>query len=97
MGAWLLGITGVAIAGGGGVLTYLSQKKFSDVEKKYDPSQEKTGKNLAIGAGICYGVGGAALLTAIILGATGGSSSGQAALVPAVGPGVAGATLSGSF
>lgn len=97
VGAWLLGITGVAIAGTGGVLTYLSQSKFDKVETKYDPSQEKTGKNLAIGAGVCYGVGGAALLTAIILGATGGSSSGQTALAPAVGPGVAGATLSGRF
>jgi hypothetical protein len=95
--AWVLGITGAAIAGTGGVLTYLSQDKFDKVEAKYDPSQEKTGKNLAIGAGVCYGVGGAAIVTAIIVGATGGSSSGHAALAPAVGPGVAGATLSGSF
>ncbi len=97
VGAWVLGIGGAAIAGVGGVLTYLSQDKFDKVEKKYNASDEKSGKNLAIGAGVCYGVGGAAIVTAIVLGLTGGSSSGHAALAPAVGPGVAGATLSGSF
>ena len=94
--AWLIGITGVGALATGGLFTYLALDKFSKVESKYDPSMEKTGKNYAIGAGVCYGIGGAALVTAIILGATGGSS-GPVALAPAVGPGIAGATLSGSF
>jgi len=94
--AWFLGITGVGALAAGGVFTYLALDKFSKVEKKYDPDQETTGKKYATASGIFYGVGGAALVTAIIIGATGGSS-GQVALAPAVGPGVAGATLSGSF
>ena len=94
--AWLIGITGVGALVAGGIFTFKSQDDFKKVETKYDPSLEKQGKNYAVGAGICYGVGGAAILGAIILGVTGGSS-GQVALAPAVGPGVAGATLSGSF
>jgi hypothetical protein len=94
--AWLIGITGVGALAAGGVFTYLALDKFDKVETKYDPAQEKSGKNYVTASGICYGIGGAAIVTAIIIGVTGGSS-GQVALAPAVGPGVAGATLSGSF
>jgi|GEM_PF-3451495 len=94
--AWIIGIAGVGALATGGFLTYKSLDDFSKVQKKYDPSLEKQGKNYAVGAGICYGVGAAALVTAIIVGVTGGSS-GAVALAPAVGPELAGATLSGSF
>jgi hypothetical protein len=96
VGAWLLGIAGVGVLGGGGYLSYLAMDRFNQIEKKYDPDKEKQAKNYVIGAGVCYGVGGAVLLTAIIIGATGGSS-GQVALAPTVGPGMAGAALGGSF
>jgi hypothetical protein len=96
VGAWVLGIAGVGALATGGVLTYLALDKFSKVESKYDPSLEKSGKSLAVGAGVCYAIGGVALVSGIILGVTGGSS-GAVALAPAVGPGSAGATLSGSF
>jgi hypothetical protein len=94
--AWLIGITGVGALAAGGVFTYMAHTKAVDLGSKYDPAKDTQRKNYAIGAGVCYGVGGAALLTAIIIGATGGSS-GQVALAPAVGPGIAGATLNGSF
>ncbi len=94
--AWLIGITGVGALAAGGVFVYMAHKKAGDLASKYDPSQDSQRKNYAIGSGVCFGVGGAALITAIIIGATGGSS-GQVALAPAVGPGSAGAILSGSF
>jgi hypothetical protein len=94
--AWLIGIAGVGLVATGGFFTYKSLDDFKKTETKYDPSLEKQGKNYAIGSGVCYGVGAAAIVTAIIIGATGGSSS-PVALAPAVGPGIAGATLSGTF
>jgi hypothetical protein len=94
--AWLIGIAGVGLVATGGFFTYKSLDDFKKTETKYDPSLEKQGKNYAIGSGVCYGVGAAAIVTAIIIGATGGSS-GPVALAPAVGPGIAGATLSGTF
>src|ERR1039457_3878564 len=75
----------------------LALDRFSKVEKKYDPATEKQGKEFATLQWVCYGSGGALLTTGIIVGASGGSSSSAVALVPAVGPGLAGATLSGSF
>jgi hypothetical protein len=94
--AWLLGIAGLGTAGVGGYFTYKAHSKAKDLEEKYDPSVEDERKKAVIGSGVCYGIGGALLLTGIIVGATGGSSSGVA-LAPAAGPGVAGAALSGSF
>lgn len=94
--AWMLGIVGVGGLGGGGYLTYLAKQRFDDVEVKYDRDKESQGKRYVIGAGICYGAGGALLLTAIIVGATGGSA-GPVALAPVVGPSMAGASLGGSF
>jgi hypothetical protein len=94
--AWLIGIAGVGAVGAGGYFAYMALDRFSKIQKKYDPSLEKEGKNDRLASGILFGVGGAAVLTAIIIGATGGSS-GPVALAPAVGPGVAGAMLSGSF
>jgi len=94
--AWLIGIAGVGAIGAGGYFAYMASDRFSKIQKKYDPSLEKEGKNDRLASGILLGAGGAAVLTAIIIGATGGSS-GPVALAPAVGPGVAGAMLSGSF
>jgi hypothetical protein len=94
--AWLLAIAGLGTAGAGGYFTYRAHSKAKDLEKKYSPSVEDERKKAVIYSGVCYGVGGALVLTGIIVGATGGSSSGVA-LAPAIGPGTAGATLSGSF
>jgi hypothetical protein len=94
--AWLLGIAGVGTMGLGGYFTYTAYSNAQDLEKKYDPAKEDKRKNAVVLSGVCFGIGGAALVTAIIIGATGGSS-GQVALAPAVGPGMAGATLGGSF
>ena len=95
--AWILGIVGVGGVAAGGLFTALTLDRFSKVQKKYDPSLEKQGKEFATLQWVCYGSGAALLTTAIIVGASGGSPSPLAALAPAVGPGMAGATLGGSF
>jgi hypothetical protein len=95
--AWILGVTGVGGIAAGGVFTALALNKFSTVQKKYDPAAERQGKEFATLQWVCYGAGAALLTTAVIVGATGRSSSPAVALGPAVGPGIAGATLSGSF
>jgi hypothetical protein len=95
--AWILGITGVGAIAVGGLCTFKAIDDFSKVEKKYDPSVEDEGKKFATAQWVGYGVGGALLITAIIVGASGDSSSSGVALVPTAGPGTAGATLSGTF
>jgi len=95
--AWVLGGVGVAALATGGVFTGLALKDFSDIEKKYDRGKESQGKTYAAVQWVGYGVGGAAIVTAVILLATGKDASQSVALAPTVGPGIAGAALSGSF
>lgn len=95
--AWILGITGVGAVGVGAVCTFKALDDFSKVEKKYDPTLEDEGKKFATAQWVGYGVGGALLVTAIIVGSSGGASVSGVALAPAVGPGTAGATLAGAF
>jgi hypothetical protein len=95
--AWILGITGVGGLAAGGVFTALALDRFSKVQRKYDPTLEKQGKDFAIYQWIGYGSGAALLTIAIIVGSGGSSSPPAVALSPVVGPGAAGATLSGSF
>jgi predicted outer membrane lipoprotein len=95
--AWILGITGVGGLAAGGVFTALALDRFSKVQRKYDPTLEKQGKDFAIYQWIGYGSGGVLLTTAILVGAGGTSSPPAVALSPVLGPGAAGATLSGSF
>ena len=95
--AWLIGLASVGTAAAGGFFTAKGLDDFSKVETKYDPTLEKQGKD-AINAGwICYGVGAAGLITALIIGSSGGGSSPGVALAPAVGPGTAGAVVGGRF
>lgn len=95
--AWVLGGVGVAGLVFGGVFTYLASSNFSDVEKKYDPGKYSDGKRDSTLQFVFYGVGGAAIVTAIILLATGQDAPRSVALAPAVGPNMAGAALSGTF
>jgi tetratricopeptide (TPR) repeat protein len=95
--AWVLGGVGVAALAAGGVFTGLALKDFSDIEKKYDRGKESQGKTYATLQWVGYGVGGAAVVTAVILLATGRDAPKSVALAPTVGPGIAGAVLSGSF
>ena len=94
---WILALAGVGGIAAGGIFTALTLDRFSKVQKKYDPAVEKEGKRFAIYQWVGYGSGAALLTTAIIVGASGGSSMPRVAVAPAVGPGVAGAALSGSF
>jgi surface antigen len=95
--AWVLGGVGVAALVSGGVCTLMATSRFSDVEKKYDPGKESDGKAFATAQWIGYGVGAAAVTTAVILAVTAKNASGTVALAPTVGPGQAGAALSGRF
>jgi hypothetical protein len=81
----------------GGYFAYKAVDNFSKVEKKYDPSLESEGKTDRKAAWILGGAGAAALTIAIIVGASGDSSSSAVALAPIVGSGAAGASLSGRF
>jgi len=94
--AWILGIVGVGGIAAGGFFTALTLDRFHKVQTKYDPAVEKEGKKFAVLQWVCYGSGAALLTTAIIVGSGGGSQP-RVALAPAVGPGLAGASLSGSF
>jgi hypothetical protein len=95
--AWVLGLTGATAVGIGALCTLKALDDFSKVQKKYDPALEDEGKRLAVAQWIGYGVGGALLVTAIVVGTSGGGSSSGVALAPVVGPGSAGATLAGTF
>jgi hypothetical protein len=95
--AWILGIAGVGAAGVGVYFAVKAKDDFSKVETKYDPSLEKEGKNASIAAWVLCGAGAAAVVTGLIVGFSGGSSSSSVALAPVMGPGTAGATLGGSF
>ena len=95
--AWVLGGVGVAALATGGVFSYLASTNFSDIEHKYDPGKESRGKTYATLQWVGYGVGGAAIATAAILFATGADAPKSVVLAPAVGPGLAGATLGGRF
>lgn len=95
--AWILGGVGVAALVTGGVCTLMATSRFSDVEKKYDPGKERDGKTFATVQWIGYGVGAAAVTTAVILAVTGKRSSGSVALAPAVVSGQAGAVVGGRF
>jgi hypothetical protein len=94
--AWILGVVGLGSAIAGTYCTVMALDRYSKVEKKYDPSVEKEGNTFAKAQWVGYGVGAALITTAIIVGASGGGSSGIA-FAPAVGPGGAGAVMSGSF
>jgi len=94
---WILGIGGLTAISVGALCTFKALDDFSKVQKKYDPALEDEGKKFAAAQWVGYGVGGALLVTAIIVGASGGGSSPGVALAPAIGPGSAGATLAGTF
>ena len=93
----MLGGVGVAALATGGVFSYLASSDFSDVEKKYDSSKDSQGKTYATLQWVGYGVGGAAIVTAVILLVTGNNTPSSVVLVPSVGPSLAGAALSGTF
>ena len=94
---WVLGGVGVVGLVTGGILTYLATSNFSDVEKNYDPGKYSDGKSYATWQFVGYGVGGAAIVTAVILWATGKDEHRSVVLAPAMGPSLAGAALSGTF
>ncbi len=92
--AWIVGGIGVAVLATGGIFTYLSQSAFSDTEKQYNPSKDSTGKTYADIQGVCYGLGAAGVVTAIIMMATKDHhASNFVALAPVVRPDSVGAVI----
>ena len=94
---WVLGGVGVVGLVTGGILSYLASSNFSDVEKKYDPGKYSDGKSYSNWQFVGYGLGGAAIVTAAILWATGNDERRPVVLAPAVGPGFTGAAFSATF
>jgi len=92
---WAIGGVGVAGLAMGGVLAYYASKDFSDVETKYNPDKYNQGKRYVTYEVISFCLGGAAIATGVILLVTGRNT--PVAVTPAVGPGLAGAALSGTF
>jgi hypothetical protein len=91
---WIVGGIGAGIIATGGLFTYLSQSAFSDTESKYDPDKESSGKSYATLSFVCYGVGGAAVVAAILWGSMHSNpSGGSVALAPTIGPQTVGASL----
>ena len=95
--ALVIGGVGVAALAMGGVFSYLASSNFSDVEKKYDGGKYDDAKTYSTMQFVGYGVGAAAIVTAVILLATGKDEHQSVALAPAVGPGFTGAALGGTF
>jgi hypothetical protein len=70
----------------------------SDLEKEYDPSVDATRKRYRIGAWIGYGAGAACLAGGVVLYSLGLWRGKTAiALVPTIGPDMAGTVVLGAF
>jgi tetratricopeptide (TPR) repeat protein len=92
--AWIVGGVGVALIATGGIFTYLSQSAFSDTARRFNSSKENAGKTYAYVGAVAYGVGGAGVVTAVIMMAMKGHhSSSSLALAPVVGPDAVGALI----
>lgn len=94
--AWILAGVGAGSVLAGIYCTTAALDRFSRVEKHYDSSAEKEGKSFAVAQWVGYGLGAGLIAAAIIVGTSGGGSS-SVALAPSVGPGRAGAVVSGQF
>ena len=92
---WIIGGAGVGTIALGGVFTYLYRSAFSDTQKQYDPGKESDGKTYSVLQFVCYGIGAAGVVTAIILARSESSApkGSSVTILPAVGPRVAGAAL----
>jgi len=105
-----LRITGIAVGAVGiasiaaGVYFYTRARFYSDKVSEQvppNPSDQSSGKNAESAQWVCYGIGGAALATGVllyVLGWPGGESHRQVAPVaPLLGPGLAGLSAQGAF
>jgi len=97
MAVWALGGVGGVGLVLGGVFAYLASSDYSDVEKKYDPGKQSQGKKYVTAEVVSFCVGGAAIAAGAVLYLTGRSASRSVVVAPTVGPGLAGAALSGTF
>jgi hypothetical protein len=93
-----LGLAGLATA----IALNLKANSLADeANKNYDPATESSQKDYKTGALVCYGIGGAALVTGTVLYLVGRSrgtaSSSGLALAPFWKPSAAGLALGGEF
>ena len=96
---------GVAAVGGAGIITglvlNLKVNNMSDsLEKEYDPAVDSSRKNYKVAGWIAFGAGAACLAGGAILYYLGwrrDEKAGRLALLPAVGPDMAGTVLVGAF
>jgi hypothetical protein len=94
----VVGALGAAGLATGLVLNLKANGMSSDLEKEYDPGVDSTRKRYKTGAWIGYGAGAACLAGGVVLYSLGVWRGKQAvALVPTVGPDMAGTALLGAF
>jgi hypothetical protein len=97
--AGLVGLVGI----GGGVYFSLHAKSLSDSvsnASRYSPADAQSGKNAAVLQWVCYGTGGAALVTGALLywrGHTRGTDKTTFSLAPLFGPSSVGLSSTGTF
>jgi hypothetical protein len=94
---WVLGGVGGLGLVTGTVFAVLSHQKFSQVEDKYNPSEESKGKTYSTIEWVGFGVGVAAIAGAVITALPWSSPPSRVSYAPTVGPGMAGATMGMSF
>lgn len=104
-----LGVAGLVVGGvglvavGAGVALNLKANNLAksiEPPNTYERSTETSRKNYQTFSWVSYGVGAAAIVTGAILCGVGwsrGSNSKDVALIPVVGPGLAGAAMKGAF
>ena len=104
VGGIVVASVGVAAVAAGVVFNLMSRNLINDMETNvgaYSKDKETNSKNYNTFAWVGYGVGAACIVTGAILygvGHKGGeSSSTNVAILPALGPGQAGALLTGAF
>lgn len=97
----IVGATGLASLVGALVLNLKANNLADKANEKYDPAAESSQSSYKTGALVCYGIGGAALVTGTVLYFVGRSraktASAGLAITPVGGPGLAGLTLRGGF
>jgi hypothetical protein len=94
----VVGAVGAAGLVTGLVLNLKANSMSSDLEKEYDPSVDSTRKHYKTGAWIGYGAGAACLAGGVVLYSLGLWRGKKAvALIPTVGPDMAGTALLGAF
>jgi hypothetical protein len=97
-GGVLMG-SGIVVVGVGGIFSWRTKSIESSINSSssFDSGEYRDGQTAEVLQWVCYGVGGAAAITGLILYLTAPSSSSRLSFAPQVGPRGAGLTAQGVF